>query len=105
MFEVACSNVSIKNEIDLNDNGSKFILTFDYNKNIISAKWISYKMKHKSPEFPIHILDALFVKFKGYNHGKIGERIKSINGFTELRKDSNIICACPNYRNDKNWFD
>ena len=105
VFEVACSNISIKNEIDLNDNGSKFILTFDYDKNIISAKWISYKMKHKSPEFPIHILDALFVKFNGYNHGKIGERIKSINGFTELRKDSNIICACPNYRNDKNWFD
>ena len=105
VFEVACSNITIKKEIDLSENGSKFMLSFDYEKNIISAKWISYKMKHKSPDFPIHILDGLFVKFNGYNHGKIGERIKSINGFTELRKDTNIIRSCPNYRNDKNWFD
>ena len=62
-------------------------------------------MKHKSPEFPIHILDSLFVKFNRYNYRKILERIKSINGFTELRKESNIIRACPNYRNKKNWFD
>ena len=61
-------------------------------------------MKYKSPEFPIYILDSLFVKFNSYNHGKIGKGRKSINGFTELIKDSNIICACPNYRNNKNWF-
>ena len=62
-------------------------------------------MKYKSLEFPIDILDSLFIKFNGYNYGKIGERIISINGFTELRKDSNIICTCLNYRNDKNQFD
>ena len=102
VFEVACSNISIKNEIDLNDNSSKFMLTFDYNKNIISAKLISYIKIHQLPEFPIYILDALFVKFTGYNHGEIRERVKSINGFTELRKEGNIICTYLNYRNDNN---
>ena len=62
-------------------------------------------MKYTSPEFPIHILDDLFVKFTSFNYGKIEERIKSINGFIELRKNSNIICTFPNYRNNKNWFD
>ena len=105
VFKVACSNTIIKKKNDQLDTGSKFILSFDYEKKIISAKWVSYKLKYKSPEFPIHILDTLFVKFTGYNHRKIRERVKSIDGFTELRKDGNIICACPNYRNDKNWFD
>ena len=40
VFEVACSNITIKKEIDLSENGSKFMLSFDYEKNIISEKWI-----------------------------------------------------------------
>ena len=107
-FEVACELT--EEEIDdsshlVQNQGSKFVLTFDYDRNTISANWISYKMKSKSPEFPTHVLDGLFHKFQGYNHGIVGERIKSIQGFTELKKDSNIIRACPSYRGEKNWFD
>ena len=96
--------------------GSKFVLTFNYSNKTISAKWISSKMKHKSPEFPSHILNAIYRKFNGYNHGQIGKRIKSIIGFTETKiyphldnsvneDTSTIIRACPLYRGEKNWFD
>ena len=71
-------------------------------KKRILAKLISYKLKYKSPEFQIHILDTLFVKFNQYNYRKIRERIKSINSFTKLRKNRNIICAYPNYRDNTN---
>ena len=99
---------SIENEQKKKNNnahGSIFLLTFDYVKNQISAKWLSDKMKDKIPEFPNHILDGLFMKFKGYNHGKVGHRIKSIVGFTEMTNNGNIIRACPSYRGEKNWFD
>ena len=91
-------------------NGSKYVLTFDYDKDTVTAKWSSSKMKKKCPEFPPHILDGLFKKFHGYNHGSVGKRIKSIEGFTEYRltndgKESFLIRACPNYRNEGHWFD
>ena len=88
-------------------NSSKFLLTFDYDDNTIRAKWLSSKMKTKTPDFPLHILNGLFQKFKGYNHGSIGKRIKSIVGFTEiiLPSLSHIVRACPYYRGEKNWFD
>ena len=31
---------------------------------MLSAKWLSDKMKNKIPEFPNHILDGLLMKFK-----------------------------------------
>ena len=43
-------------------------------------------MKSNSPEFPSHVLDGLLNKFYGYNHGNVGQRIKSIQEFTELKK-------------------
>ena len=102
--------------------GSKFLLTFDYDGNTLSARWLSPKMKSKSPEFPSHILDGIFQKFKNYNHGSIGKRIKTIQGFTEFQIHSDyqnnhesepygdcpinhIVRACPSYRGEKNWFD
>lgn len=94
-------------------NGSHFKLTFDYDERKVSANWLSSKMSNKRPFFPHHILDALFKKFDGYNHGHVGQRIKSINGFTEYyinqqddsNIESNLIRACPNYRNDGDWYD
>ena len=106
MFELPSSQTEQKKEDNLNNDGSMFLLTFDYDKNQISAKWLSEKMKNKTPQFPTHILDGLFVKFMGYNHGTVGNRIRSIVGYTEIRKDTNsIIRACPSYRGEKNWFD
>ena len=105
MFELAPTTNDQGKEKNSDNHGSMFLLTFDYDKSKISAKWLSEKMKNKTPQFPNHILDGLFVKFKGYNHGKIGNRIKSIVGFTEIRKNDNIIRACPAYRGERNWFD
>ena len=94
---------------DITNNGSEYKLTFDYEKNQVTAEYVSPKMKHSSPSFPIHILDAVYQKFKGYNHGQVGKQIKSICGFTEFKIKkkgiNNIIRACPEYRNDKHWFD
>ena len=106
IFEVSSSAQNIDEDVsNSNANGSKFLLTFDYKNNTIAAKWLSDKLRNKTPEFPTHILDGLFIKFNGYNHGKIGQRIRSIVGFTETRINSNIIRACPTYRGEKNWFD
>ena len=99
-FELSCQETEREIEDcseDLHNQGSRFILTFNYEKNTISASWLSYKMKSKSPEFPTHVLDGLFDKFYGYNHGIVGQRIKSIERFTELRKESSIIRACPSF--------
>ncbi len=91
-------------------HGSRFILTFDYQKQSISAKWSSFKMSNTCPEFHEHILKGLFDKFNGYNHGSVGCRIKSIHGFTEYKLTNNglvskVIRACPNYRGENDWFD
>ena len=124
-FELVSSNCPLNNSTpnqltkephDESSNSSNFLLTFDYENNSISAKWLSPKMKHKIPDFPLHILNGIFQKFKGYNHGFIGKRIKSIIGFTELsipisnnkHRDSdsnNLVRACPYYQGEKNWFD
>ena len=96
------------------NRGSSFVLTFDYLKETASAKWLSRKKKHVVPNFPEHILKAIYSKFKNYNHGIIGKRMKRIIGFTEYRlmKDSDgddnsiaIIRSCPNYRSENDWFD
>ena len=106
------TNNTIEIPTSKNQHGSKFILTFDYQNQTSSAKWTTSKMKNKSPQFPTHILDAIYTKFKGYNHGIVGKRLKSINGFTEYKLTNEevdefgtIIRACPNYRNEKHWFD
>ena len=67
------------------DRGSSFILTFDYNQETASAQWLSKKKKHSSPTFHPYILNAIYDKFKNYNHGEIGKRLKRIIGFTEYR--------------------
>ena len=113
-FETECpSSVSaiskqcINTDIKYN-NGSKFILTFDYKLNTLKSKWLSSKQKTSTPNFQSYVLNAFFDKFKGYNNGLEGKRIKSINGFTELRlthNQDNVIRACPHYRNEKDWFD
>ena len=126
-FEITSTNSNIEqknNKNDINElkeneetsNSSKYLLTFDYENNSISAKWLSPKMKHKMPDFPMHILNGVYQKFKGYNHGFIGKRIKTITGFTEILLQNNsenaidtesgkIVRACPYYRGEKNWFD
>ena len=94
------------------NRGSIFILTFDYTNESATVKWLSNKMKNIKPQFHPHILDAIFKKFKNYNHGEIGKRLKCIIGFTEIRikspdsnTDKNIIRCCPSYRSEKDWYD
>ena len=89
-------------------NGSKFILTFDYCSKKVIAKWSSYALKDKPVGFSSHVFQSIFDKFQSYNHGKVGHRIKSICGFTEHRLkhcNGDVLRACPNYRNEKDWFD
>ena len=102
----------IKGQSMSTNDGSKFTLTFDYFNKTVSARWLSIKMKNKTPKFPGHVLDALFKKFEGYNHGSIGHRIKSINGFTEYKlkyddsdSGNTVIRACPDFRGDGDWYD
>ena len=47
-------------------------------------------------KFPIYIYMLFLLSLIDIIVEKIGEMIKIINGFTELRKDSNIICSYPN---------
>ena len=58
-------------------------------------------MRYKIPGFLYHILDGLFVKFKGYYHGTTGNRTRSIFGFTEVRKNAKIIGAYPTNHGEK----
>ena len=112
MFEM---KVTSKNVTDNGNNnntrrcGSKFLLTFDYENKCVNPHWLSRSMKKKPCCFPINILRAIYTKFDGYNHGKIGFRMKHIKCFTEyMIKDNNeesIIRACPNFRSERDWFD
>ena len=43
------------------------------------------KKRHTIPTFQVHILNAIYQKFKNYNHGEIGKRLKKIVGFTEYK--------------------
>ena len=65
------------------NRGSSFVLTFDYIKETASAKWLSRKKVNNVPIFPPHILKAVYSKFKNYNHGVVGKRLKRIIGFTK----------------------
>ena len=90
--------------------GSKCILTFDYLKNCITQKWLSRAKQSNQSNYPEHILQAVFNKFKWYNHGQRNYRINSIQLFTEFiveskDKKSFLIRTCPNYRSEKDWFD
>jgi hypothetical protein len=96
------------NTFQSGSQGSKFVLTFDYNLKIAKAKWTSYSLRGKQVGFRSHVLQSMYDKFESYNHGKVGYRIKSIDGFTEHRLQNHknaVLRACPNYRNDKDWFD
>ena len=42
--------------------GSEFILTFDYENNTAKANWLSRKKKKHLPNFPVHILNAIYIK-------------------------------------------
>ena len=103
----------VRNKVINQDYGSKFFLIFDYEKKTVTAKWCSSKMKKKDVDMPIHVLDSIYKKYEYYNHGTIGQRIKSIECFTQLQidpeddnEDSSILFrACPSYRNSGSWFD
>ena len=70
------------------------------------------KKRHTIPTFQVHILNAIYQKFKNYNHGEIGKRLKKIVGFTEYKLttdesngEQNIIRCCPNFRSENDWYD
>ena len=105
-------NKSIFSSITKKNRGSSFILAFDYEKETTSAKWLSRKRGINTPNFHPHILTSVYKKFKNYNHGEVGKRLKRIIGFTEYRltrntdSDNNIIIrSCPNYRSENDWYD
>ena len=90
--------------------GSKCILTFDYLKNCITQKWLSRAKQSNQSNYPEHILQAVFNKFKWYNHGQRNYRINSVQSFTEFIVESKdkkyfLIRTCPNFRSEKDWFD
>ena len=103
---------SIKATDIANDNpisaGSRFLLVFDYVNESIVTKILSRKGKPECA-YEKYILKAIFEKFKGYNDGEAGKRIKSIIAFTELKitdgNDSFVVRACPDYRSQREWFD
>ena len=107
------ANLNVKKTVDksnvIGSNSSKFLLVFDYDKKTIKAEYLSSKIGKTTCSFPQHILDALFLKFGDYNHGKVGYRIKSIIGFSECNcyhdDGTSIIRACPDYRSERDWFD
>ena len=113
MFETKLNTSKVSHSSSLckkKNSGSSFIIIFDYENECVECNWLSYSMKKNKCIFPPHILDAFYKKFEGYNHGKIGYCIKSIHGFTEFQmEDDNendiLIRACPNYRNEIDWFD
>ena len=90
--------------------GSPFMLTFHYeeNRKCVSGKWLSKSLKKKDFKFPTTILQSFYDKFKNYNHGTAGQRIKTIQGFTEYRPPANrdqIFRACPTFQNSSHWYD
>ncbi len=102
-------------EIDNNDrhsnrknNGSKFCLTFDYDSESLKGEWTTRGLKKREFEYPEHILSSFFHKLKGYNHGQVGKRIKSVECFTEYRCSANsdiVFRCCPKFQNSGDWFD
>ena len=104
---------NLKKTIDesqiIGSHASKYLLVFDYDRKSIEVKYLSKKITKKVCYFPQHILDAVFTKFEGYNHGKVGYRIQSIIAFSECKcfhgDDISIIRACPDYRSERDWFD
>ena len=56
-------------------------------------------------------MDSLYGKLNGYNHGLTNRRLKSINGFTEIKitndcsKTDYCLRCCPNFRDEKDWYD
>ncbi len=90
--------------------GSKFILEFDYDRNIVTSEWCSWKMESRGCNFSPLIRKAIFEKLKYYNGGKSGRKIHSIIGHTEMNlldneNNRDIIRACPNFRSSKHWHD
>lgn len=95
-----------------NMKGSRFVVTFDYIHDKVSAKWLGRKLKKREFEIPQHILDTIHKKLKGYNHGVEKRRLVQFTCFTEWKgcdsvddKETNIFRACPKYRNEGHWFD
>lgn len=90
--------------------GSKFMVTFDYNRKCATTKWLSHEKKHASVNLPVHILDSVFNKLKDYNHNQVGRRLKTFVCNTECYTyvdgvKTESYRACPKYRNDYDWFD
>ncbi len=113
--------------------GSTYVFQFDYTNNCFDIVW---KSKTKMDEqkkslihvFPVRVTESLYKHLKGYNHGQAGRRIKSVEGFTELKvlscsvddhcnshvidnpgshtSSSNVLIrACPRFRKETDWFD
>ena len=99
-----------ENNISLNHNGSRFVLTFNYEDNIVTGEWKSKKFNREF-DFPRHILSSIYSKLNNYNHNEAGRRIKTIDGFTEYQltvdetDELHVFRSCPNYRMEGHWFD
>lgn len=106
---ISSSNNNVNNNKDYNRHktGSKFLLTFNYEKGTAEAKWLSYKRTNNELPVPSYVLQSLFSKLSGYNNSVIGQRIKTIRGFSEFFDDklNQVYRACYNFRNDGNWID
>ena len=90
--------------------GSKFMVVFDYDRNIVTTEWCSWKMKSRCCKFSPLIRKAIFEKLNYYNGGKSGRKIHSIVGHTEMNLlddegNRDIIRACPTFRSSKHWHD
>ena len=86
------SSIDIENKtFDINESfGSRFILTFDYMNKSTTAKWDMSKMKHKTPNFPPHILDAVYQKFEATVIGISIERDHTGNGNNSSNLSQNL---------------
>ena len=90
------------------NNGSKFKLTFDYTKECVTGQWLSRAMKDVAFNYPENVMSSIYNKLSGFNNGQVGQRIKTIQCFTEYRKntkDTQVYRCCPDYRKMGDWFD
>ena len=100
-----------EDEYDAMTQGTKILLTFDYDAEKIVPSYTSYKLKKRDVTIPSHILNSLFQKMKGYNHGEVHQRITSIECHTEWKglvteqNPNQLFRACPKYRNENDWYD
>ena len=97
--------------------GSKFLMTFIYRDEegfvlpypdcqcMVRITWTFNRSSQSTPILDPLVLSCVTRKLAFYNSGKVGQRLKSIGGFTEFKTDDVIVRAHPSYRSGLSWHD